>query len=217
MIEYRHNKISGIYMIRSCMNGKIYIGSAKDLFLRMHVHKSQLNGKYHPNIHLQRHKNKYGINDLMFFLIEYCDLENIVEREQYWMDILKPEFNIMPRAGSHFGFKLSDESKEKIRQAKLGKKASGETKQKMSKAHKGRKITWGDKISKAQRNPSDEKRRKMSEAQKGKKHSEETKKNMSEAWKTRDMGYDTEEYRKKLSESAKKAWVERKKKLELTD
>ena len=52
------------------------------------------------------------------------------------------------------GFKHSEESKAKIRAAKLGKKMAPHTeewKQAMSAKMKGRKITWGDKISAAKR------------------------------------------------------------------
>ncbi len=213
MIEYRHNNVSGIYMIRSCINGKIYIGSAKNLYLRKHIHVCQLRGEYHFNIHLQRHSNKYGAEKMMFFIIEYCDIDILVVREQYWIDILKPEFNIMPNAGSHLGFKYTDESKEKMRQVKLGKKASEETKRKMSEVRKGRKQTeeWKRKIKESRKLTQKETNLKISKANKGRKHTEEEKLKMREGCKNRVI---TGEWKHAISVSLKKYWDE-KKRLEL--
>jgi hypothetical protein len=35
--------------------------------------------------------------------LEYCDLENIIDREQYYIDLLKPEYNVLKDAGSSLG------------------------------------------------------------------------------------------------------------------
>lgn len=79
----------------------------------------------------------------------------------------------MPRKGQH----LSEEAKEKVRQANLGKKHSPETKIKMSIAQKGKKYSEEtiQKIKEVARNRPKEKCPMF-----GKKHSEETKKKMSE-------------------------------------
>jgi len=31
--------------------------------------------------------------------LEYCDKNNIIEREQYYIDLIKPEYNIQNKAG----------------------------------------------------------------------------------------------------------------------
>src|ERR1700722_7317856 len=47
--------------------------------------------------------------------------------EQLVIDILKPEYNILPVAGSSFGFKHSLESKERIRQIAFKRGWKGDT------------------------------------------------------------------------------------------
>lgn len=46
-------------------------------------------------------------------ILEYCDSENLILCEQKWIDLIKPEYNINPIAGSTKGYKHSSESKEK--------------------------------------------------------------------------------------------------------
>jgi hypothetical protein len=57
--------------------------------------------------------------------------ENCVKREQYYIDLLKPEYNILPTAGSWLGNKHSDESRVKLAAARLGKTHSLETRAKI--------------------------------------------------------------------------------------
>lgn len=39
--------------------------------------------------------------------MEYCELDKVIEREQYYLDLLQPEYNILKKAGSLLGFKHS--------------------------------------------------------------------------------------------------------------
>jgi len=117
-------KKSGIYKIKSNKNNKIYIGSAIGLKKRKYFHCNDLQKGKHCNRHLQNHFNKYGIDDLEFYVIEYCKKEKLIEREQFWIDILKPKFNICKIAGNRLGVKASKETKAKIGKASLGRKLS---------------------------------------------------------------------------------------------
>lgn len=64
---------SGIYGIRSKIKSWYYIGQAIDIGYRWGQHKSALSGNYHHSPKLQHHYNKYGIEDLEFFLILETD------------------------------------------------------------------------------------------------------------------------------------------------
>lgn len=104
---------SGIYIILSITNGKRYIGSAVNLRERKNLHFSELKRRHH-NKHLQNHYNKYGKDDLYFGILEFCSKENLISREQYYLDFLSPEFNIDPIAGSRLGAKFTKVHKNKI-------------------------------------------------------------------------------------------------------
>jgi len=84
---------------------------------------------------------------------------------------------------SRSGMKLSDETKQKMAEAKRGKAHSVETKQKISKAERGKIVSdeTRAKMSMAKRGRkfSDESRQKMSDAHRGKVHSAESRAKMS--------------------------------------
>jgi group I intron endonuclease len=54
---------------------------------------------------------KYRYSNFSFEILEYCEPKKCIEREQYYLDLLKPEYNILKNAGSPLGFKHSEESK----------------------------------------------------------------------------------------------------------
>ena len=171
-------KASGIYQIQSKFNGKCYIGSACDLKIRKKNHFQELKNKKHPNRHLQNHYNKYGKADLQFAILEFCEKEMLIVKEQIYINILKPTFNICKIAGSWLGIKHSKETKQKISIANTGQTHSKEVKQKMSKARIGKQTGKNNPM--FGKHPSEETIQKMSIARIGKKHSKETKQKMSE-------------------------------------
>jgi group I intron endonuclease len=50
---------------------------------------------------------KYGYNNFSLDIMEYCESSVLINREQYYLDRLKPEYNILKIAGSSFGYKHS--------------------------------------------------------------------------------------------------------------
>jgi group I intron endonuclease len=61
-----------------------------------------------------------------------------LEREQYYIDLLKQKYNILKTAGSSLGFKHSEETWNKMSTAHGGKILSKETKAKIAAAHLGK-------------------------------------------------------------------------------
>lgn len=105
---------SGIYKITSKKHPKrIYVGSAKYLKRRQQEHVRRLKDFTHPNIKLRRHAKKYGLDDLVFDTIEYCNVEELIQKEQHWMDALNPWFNICRVAGNTIGVAQSEKTKRK--------------------------------------------------------------------------------------------------------
>ena len=54
------------------------------------------------------------ILNLCLDILEYCDINILIEREQYYLDLLKPEYNILKVTGNRLGSKQSEVTKIKI-------------------------------------------------------------------------------------------------------
>jgi hypothetical protein len=65
---------------------------------------------------------KYGYSNFTLEIREYCESSETLLREQYYLDLLKPEYNILLTAGSPFGRKYSEETKAIIFATKIGNK-----------------------------------------------------------------------------------------------
>lgn len=80
----------GIYKITNIKNNKMYIGSSKNIEFRWKEHIYNLNNNKHHSIKLQRAWNKCSADIFKFEIIEEVfDLNNLLEREQYWLDKTK--------------------------------------------------------------------------------------------------------------------------------
>lgn len=86
--------ISGIYEIKNIITNKIYIGSSKDINKRWKIHIYLLEKNKHNNIHLQRSWNKYNKENFIFEIIEECNCNLLLEKEQYYLDNMKNLYNI---------------------------------------------------------------------------------------------------------------------------
>jgi len=64
---------------------------------------------------MERALLKYGFSNFSLEILEYCNSEDLLKKEQYYLDTLKPEYNIAEIAGSTLGYKHSEESLKKMR------------------------------------------------------------------------------------------------------
>jgi group I intron endonuclease len=130
---------SGIYKIQSISHpNRCYIGSAVNLHNRWATHLYTLKNNKHGNPKLQAHFNKYGIDDLQFSILVICikeelrPINEVIWLEQFFINAYNPWFNIHRIAGSPMGVVPSEATREKLRQANIGKKRSEETRLKLS-------------------------------------------------------------------------------------
>lgn len=156
------DKISGIYKIKCLKNEKVYVGSSFNIIKRIDDHFNKLRNKTHINKHLQASYDLYGKDNFIWEILERCDVEFLLDREQFWMDETKCYdrklgFNNCIKSDRPLGYKHTEEAKRKMSEAKLGRKLSQEQIDKTSKANLGKKR-------------SEESRRKISESKMGEKN-----------------------------------------------
>jgi group I intron endonuclease len=178
---------AGVYIITNKLNGHQYVGSSANIQNRWQHHTNRLNKNNHHSTHLQNAWNKYGSNAFEFGILEVCSgiKETLLEREQFYLDSVKPVYNISPTAGSSLGIKHSLQARANMSEAH--KNPSVDIRAKLSAAHKGHK-------------PSTETRAKRSAALKGRVISAETRAKISITLKGHDCSAET---RAKISAACK--------------
>ena len=130
-------KKCGIYCIRNTMNSKVYIGKAKDIYVRMRSHVYNLRHKSNDeNRHLINAWFKYGEESFEYFILEELEFneEALKLRELYWIDYYKS-------TNRYSGYNLRRDSSTKMI-------VHDETKKIMSENNKGeRNPNYGNKWS----------------------------------------------------------------------
>ena len=135
-ISIENRNKTGIYRWVNIFNNNTYVGSGLNLSKRI--------GDYFKKSELIRNKSpihtallKYGYVSFNLEILEYCDPSNLIEREQYYLDLLKPKYNILTQSYSLQGYKHTPENIEKFKQ----KKISDEDKNLLSLIHKGKEVS----------------------------------------------------------------------------
>ena len=131
---------AGIYRWINNINGKSYVGSSINLTIRFNVYfnNNRLETGSGYRMAIYQAISKYGLNNFTLEILEYCDKNITIEREQFYLDKLKPEYNLLMKAGSIFGFKHSLLSRKKLSNLASGRLVSKETREKISEALSGR-------------------------------------------------------------------------------
>ena len=84
--------ICGIYLIQ--IGNRMYIGSSVSVGKRLLTHRSRLRNAKHSNPIMINCFNKYGEDHCNFKVLEECKENVLVEREKFYIDVLKPELNV---------------------------------------------------------------------------------------------------------------------------
>jgi len=114
-IIYKNNfNKSGIYRWNNLITGKSYVGSSINLGHRFSQYYSLAHLKKKELSIIYRAILKHGYTKFTLDILEYCESSLCISREQYYLDLLKPEYNICKIAGSRLGTKQSEETKIKI-------------------------------------------------------------------------------------------------------
>ena len=86
-------KIVGVYKITNTINGSFYIGSSLNVKHRMSVHRCKSMWKQLPSNKMYQDMESIGVHKFTFEIIEECPKEILRDREQYYIELLKPDYN----------------------------------------------------------------------------------------------------------------------------
>lgn len=78
---------TGIYQIQNKINGKIYVGQAKNITDRFSQHKCKAKKPSDPGYHSAIHEafRKYGSDAFVLSILEECSVDKLDEREKFWI------------------------------------------------------------------------------------------------------------------------------------
>lgn len=80
---------SGIHKILNKTNNKVYVGSSVNLKNREYKHFWMLKKNIHDNKFLQSSFNRDGLENFVFEVLERCELNLLIDRENYYIDNYK--------------------------------------------------------------------------------------------------------------------------------
>jgi len=129
----------GVYAIINNITGAIYIGSSIDIRIRLVQHLVTNN----TNDYLQNALKKYRLENFTFSVVEFCDPEVLLQKEQHYLDILfslpdNLRYNFSPIAGAPIaGRTHTPETRAQMSDSHTGKTLSEETRAKMSSSQSG--------------------------------------------------------------------------------
>lgn len=83
----------GIYKITNLLNQKSYIGKSNDIDRRWSQHKSPYEWSRQPDSSLYLAFQKYGLDNFKFEIIEECKVEELGEKEKYWVEYYDTFYN----------------------------------------------------------------------------------------------------------------------------
>lgn len=113
ILNENRNK-SGVYRWTNIITGNTYVGSSVNLAKRFN---SYFNFNYlsKNKMIISKAILKHGYSNFKLEILEYCSIRNVIEREQYYLDLLKPEYNNLKTAGSSLGYKHTEETLIKLK------------------------------------------------------------------------------------------------------
>ena len=86
-------KIIGVYKITNTITGDFYIGSSKNVKKRWSEHKRPSSWNKQPNNPMYQDMQKYGKDKFVFEVLEEVEIEKLKEKEQKFIELLKPTYN----------------------------------------------------------------------------------------------------------------------------
>jgi hypothetical protein len=98
-IIFRENiNKSAVYRLVNNINGKCYISSSRNLSNKLNIYYSLSSlKKKEGSIIIYRSLLKYGHSNFSLEILEYCKSSILTPRKQYYINLLKPEYNILKK------------------------------------------------------------------------------------------------------------------------
>ena len=121
---------SGIYCLVNKINKHVYIGSSIHLANRMknYLNTSFLNSRQNSNMPIIKALLKYDKHNFSLLILEYVGVENITNRETFYITSVVPYYNVLKQGYSSLGYLHTEETKNLLSKLAKSRTHSLETK-----------------------------------------------------------------------------------------
>lgn len=116
------NKAS-VYQFINLLTGAFYVGSSTNLSkrFRQYYNYSYISSPIRGKSIIYSSIISNGYSSFSLIIIEYCEINDTINREQFYIDVIKPKMNILQTAGSLLGYKHTPEALAKLSEIMTGK------------------------------------------------------------------------------------------------
>lgn len=87
------NNTCGVYIITNKITGEQYIGSSKNIERRWYNYRSKGYRDKYKNSRIYMAITTYGLENFTFEVLEYCQENTRKNREQHYIETIKPSYN----------------------------------------------------------------------------------------------------------------------------
>jgi group I intron endonuclease len=102
---------SGVYALFNTVSGKYYIGSSRYLWNRIIDYSQPYFLKKLAHLPIAKAIYNYRFNNLTVVILEYTAKDKTIRREQKYIDLYRPEYNVLKFAHSSKGRMHCEERK----------------------------------------------------------------------------------------------------------
>nr|YP_010194545.1 hypothetical protein LK181_mgp17 [Linnemannia amoeboidea]QZZ81284.1 hypothetical protein [Linnemannia amoeboidea] len=107
---------AGIYQFTNLLIGDSYIGSSTNLSkrFRQYYNYNFISSPIRSKSIIYSSILRNGYSNFSLTILEYYEIKDILNREQFYIDLIKPSMNILQVAGNSLGYKHTKDSLEKM-------------------------------------------------------------------------------------------------------
>ena len=138
----------GVYALTNQTSGKQYVGSAVNIERRIKKHMWMLATNQHPSARLSQACAKHGVGVFICEVLEECSETMLIEREQFWIDKLKPRYNRRLVPAHNAGLRMTPAERAAHSEAMRAACDNPETRARLTATIKA---SWADPEQRAQR------------------------------------------------------------------
>lgn len=111
---------SGVYLITNLQNKNRYVGSAitkKPSLNRLYIRFRNHFFNHHKPFPISKAIKKYGVHNFSWEILEFTEISTTRTRETYYIQTLKPEYNILESGETSLGYTHTPETRMKMKSA----------------------------------------------------------------------------------------------------